>query len=78
MCARVTKWCVQAETLVLKEFPQKIIVLDELLKTAQFNLKDLSEVHQALNVPVPEPVLINRLVLHFKPRDVTPANFLVE
>ncbi|KAF4520931.1 hypothetical protein B566_EDAN008906 [Ephemera danica] len=49
----------QAEELVLKQFPKKIIELDELLKTAQFNRKDLTEVHQSLNIPVPDPVILN-------------------
>ncbi|XP_059475522.1 proteasome activator complex subunit 3 isoform X2 [Neocloeon triangulifer] len=49
----------KAEELVLKEFPRKIVVLDELLKTSDFNRKNLEEVHESLNIPVPEPVQLN-------------------
>lgn len=50
----------QAEELVLKDVPRKIVVLDELLKTSQFNKKNLDEVHESLNIPVPEPIQLNK------------------
>ncbi|XP_018900120.2 proteasome activator complex subunit 3 isoform X1 [Bemisia tabaci] len=46
----------KAEHLILKEFPEKIVRLNELLETSQFKEKDSSKVHQELNIPVPEPV----------------------
>jgi proteasome activator subunit 3 (PA28 gamma) len=52
----------QAEDLILKGFPKKIVELNELLDTAQFGRRDLTEVRQPLNIPVPDPVIINRLV----------------
>lgn len=51
-----------AEDLVLKGFPQKIVELNELLETAPFSRTKLSDVHQALNIPVPEPILVNSTV----------------
>jgi Proteasome activator pa28 alpha subunit len=50
----------QAEELVLKDVPKKIVILDELLKTSQFNKKNLDEVHESLNIPVPEPIQLNK------------------
>ena len=55
----------QAEDLILKGFPKKIVELNELLETSQFGRQDLSEVHQPLNIPVPDPVLINRYALSY-------------
>lgn len=52
----------QAEDLILKGFPKKIVELNKLLDTAQFGRQDLTEVHQPLNIPVPDPVIVNRLV----------------
>ncbi|KAG8236760.1 hypothetical protein J437_LFUL015825 [Ladona fulva] len=49
----------KAEELVIQGFPQKIIELDALLKTSQFSRSDFSEVHSSLNIPIPEPVLLN-------------------
>ncbi|XP_071446119.1 proteasome activator complex subunit 3 [Hetaerina americana] len=49
----------RAEDLVINGFPQKIIELDALLKTSQFSRSDFSEVHHSLNIPIPEPVLLN-------------------
>lgn len=50
----------QAEDLILKGFPEKIIALNQLLETPQFNEKDLSKVHHDLNIPIPEPITFNR------------------
>uniref|UniRef100_A0A1B6LCJ4 Proteasome activator PA28 C-terminal domain-containing protein n=1 Tax=Graphocephala atropunctata TaxID=36148 RepID=A0A1B6LCJ4_9HEMI len=49
----------KAETLILKGFPAKIVELNQLLESAQFNLKDVSKIHQDLNIPVPEPITFN-------------------
>ncbi|GLG97061.1 hypothetical protein R5R35_009326 [Gryllus longicercus] len=49
----------KAEELILKGFPKKIVELNDLLETAQFGRTDLSEVHQQLNIPVPEPIAVN-------------------
>jgi proteasome activator subunit 3 (PA28 gamma) len=50
----------QAEDLILKGFPRKIVELNDLLDTAQLGRQDLTEVHQPLNIPVPDPVIVNR------------------
>ncbi|KAJ2952551.1 hypothetical protein O0L34_g6872 [Tuta absoluta] len=42
-----------AETLLVKEFPSKIVHLNELLEKSFKNLH-LSDVHQDLNIPMPE------------------------
>ncbi|GFW32188.1 proteasome activator complex subunit 3 [Trichonephila clavipes] len=49
----------QAENLVLNQFPQKILELEALLKTEKFTVSDLSAIHCELNIPVPEPPLHN-------------------
>jgi hypothetical protein len=49
----------QAEDLILQGFPKKIVELNELLETEQFGRRDLTEVHQPLNIPVPDPVVVN-------------------
>nr|XP_023026391.1 proteasome activator complex subunit 3 [Leptinotarsa decemlineata] len=49
----------QAEQLVLKGFPETIVSLNSILETAQFKNRQFSEVHQDLNIPVPEPIVLN-------------------
>lgn len=49
----------KAEKLILDGFPQKIIELNALLETPQFYERKFTEVHQELNVPVPDPVVLN-------------------
>ncbi|XP_065339587.1 proteasome activator complex subunit 3 isoform X2 [Cloeon dipterum] len=49
----------KAEELVLKDFPRKIVILDELLKTSDFNKPNLEDVHETLNIPVPDPIQLN-------------------
>jgi len=49
----------KAEDLILKGFPAKILQLNQLLETPQFNQKDMNKVHQDLNIPVPEPIVFN-------------------
>lgn len=53
----------KAEYLILQGFPKKIVELNELLDTEQFGRRDLTEVHQPLNIPVPDPVVVNCHVL---------------
>nr|CAD7260825.1 unnamed protein product [Timema shepardi] len=53
-----------AEDLILKGFPNKIVELNNILETAQFGRKNLSEVHQTLNIPVPDPILLTNSVDH--------------
>lgn len=49
----------KAENLIVKEFPQKIVKLNELLETSRFfKEKNLKEVYQDLNIPVPDPILL--------------------
>lgn len=43
---------------MIKGFPEKIVKLNELLETSGFNRK-LSDVHQDLNIPIPDPIILN-------------------
>ncbi|XP_021188191.1 proteasome activator complex subunit 3 isoform X1 [Helicoverpa armigera] len=45
----------KAEHLIIKGFPEKIVKLNELLETSNFQNRDLADVHQDLNIPVPPP-----------------------
>ncbi|XP_026327499.1 proteasome activator complex subunit 3 [Hyposmocoma kahamanoa] len=45
----------KAEHLIIKGFPEKIVKLNELLETSNFRDRDLADVHQDLNIPVPPP-----------------------
>lgn len=49
----------KAEQLLLKGFPEKIVKLNELLETRVFCNRKLSDVHQDLNVPIPDPIILN-------------------
>jgi len=49
----------KAEQLLLKGFPEKIVKLNEFLETPNFYNRDLTEVHQELNVPIPDPIVLN-------------------
>jgi len=49
----------QAEELVLKTFPQTIVNLNNILETPQFKNRAFTDVHQDLNVPIPDPILVN-------------------
>lgn len=40
-------------------FPEKIVELNELLSTSMFSERNFSDVHQDLNIPVPEPIVVN-------------------
>ncbi|XP_012282837.1 proteasome activator complex subunit 3 isoform X2 [Orussus abietinus] len=48
----------KAEQLIIKGFPEKIVKLNELLETPGFCNRQLSDVHQDLNVPIPQPILL--------------------
>ncbi|XP_030761710.1 proteasome activator complex subunit 3 isoform X2 [Sitophilus oryzae] len=50
---------VQAEELVIKGFPETIVKLNNILETPQFRNRAFTEVHQDLNIPVPDPILLN-------------------
>ncbi|KAI5644240.1 proteasome activator pa28 beta subunit domain-containing protein [Phthorimaea operculella] len=45
----------KAEHLIIKGFPEKIVKLNELLETSNFRDRNLADVHQDLNIPVPPP-----------------------
>jgi len=49
----------QAEKLVIKGFPETIVKLNNLLETPQFKDRQFIDVHQDLNIPVPDPILLN-------------------
>lgn len=49
----------QAEELVLKGFPETIVKLNNILETPQFKNRAFTDVHQDLNVPIPDPILVN-------------------
>ncbi|XP_022122139.1 proteasome activator complex subunit 3 isoform X1 [Pieris rapae] len=46
----------KAEHLIIKGFPEKIVKLNELLETPNFQNRELVDVHQDLNIPVPPPI----------------------
>lgn len=45
--------------MLVKGFPEKIVKLNELLETPGFCNRKLSDVHQELNVPIPDPIILN-------------------
>jgi proteasome activator subunit 3 (PA28 gamma) len=49
----------EAEALVLKTFPQKILELQALLIGNKFNRKNLSDICTDVNIPIPEPPFVN-------------------
>lgn len=49
----------KAEERVLKGFPETIVELNEILETAQFRNRDFIDVRQELNIPVPDPIVLN-------------------
>ncbi|XP_058063977.1 proteasome activator complex subunit 3 [Anopheles bellator] len=48
----------RAETLIVKEFPERIVRLNSLLETPQFSQRSFCDVYQELNIPVPEPIVV--------------------
>ncbi|XP_013186898.1 proteasome activator complex subunit 3 isoform X3 [Amyelois transitella] len=49
----------KAEHLIIKGFPEKIVKLNELLETPNFQNRILTDVHQDLNIPVPPPAVVS-------------------
>lgn len=49
----------KAEELILKGFPETIVKLNEILETAQFRNREFNDVHQDLNIPIPDPIVMN-------------------
>lgn len=47
----------KAEELIVHGFPKKIVDLNDLLATEQFAERNFTDVHQDLNINVPEPVV---------------------
>jgi proteasome activator subunit 3 (PA28 gamma) len=47
----------KAEELIVNGFPSKIVELNNLLATEQFAERSFTEVHQDLNINVPDPIL---------------------
>lgn len=47
----------KAEDLIVLGFPKKIVELNDLLETKNFAARNFADVHQDLNIMVPEPVL---------------------
>lgn len=48
----------KAEQLIIQGFPEKIVELNELLDTPMFSERNFNEVHQDLNIPVPDPIVV--------------------
>ncbi|XP_053659471.1 proteasome activator complex subunit 3 [Anopheles marshallii] len=49
----------RAEILIVKEFPERIVRLNALLETPQFSERCFTDVYQELNIPVPEPIVLD-------------------
>ncbi|KAK9692870.1 Proteasome activator pa28 alpha subunit [Popillia japonica] len=49
----------KAEELVFKGFPETIVQLNDILETPSFKNRAFVDVHQDLNIPVPDPILLN-------------------
>lgn len=49
----------KAEQLIIQGFPEKIVELNELLDTHMFSERNFTEVHQDLNIPIPDPVVVS-------------------
>ncbi|XKL65524.1 hypothetical protein PGB90_008944 [Kerria lacca] len=48
----------KGETLILSGFPKKIIQLNELIKLPEWNEGNLANLHEDINIPIPEPVIV--------------------
>ena len=46
----------KAEDLIVVGFPAKIVELNELLATKEFSERNFQDVHQALEINVPDPI----------------------
>jgi len=51
----------EAEDLVLKTFPRKILELQALLNSPNFTIKKLSDICTDINIPVPEQPFVNHV-----------------
>lgn len=49
----------KGETLILSGFPKKIVQLNELIKLPEWNEGNLVNLHEDINIAVPEPVILN-------------------
>ncbi|XP_073832464.1 proteasome regulator gamma isoform X2 [Musca autumnalis] len=49
----------KAEKLIIEGFPEKIVELNDLLSTPMFSERNFTEVHQDLNIPIPDPILVS-------------------
>ncbi|KAM7347593.1 proteasome regulator gamma isoform 1-T1 [Cochliomyia hominivorax] len=49
----------KAEQLIIQGFPEKIVELNELLDTPMFSERNFTEVHQDLNIPIPDPIVVS-------------------
>lgn len=49
----------KGETLILSEIPKKIVQLNELIKLPEWKEENLANFHQDINIPIPEPVIVN-------------------
>ncbi|KAL7977737.1 hypothetical protein Chor_009686 [Crotalus horridus] len=47
--------CVQAEELVARRFPEKVVELSNFLKAPELNVEDLISLRAELDIPVPDP-----------------------
>ncbi|XP_063157670.1 proteasome activator complex subunit 1 [Candoia aspera] len=47
--------CVQAEELVARKFPEKVVELSNFLKAPELNVADLTSLRSELDIPVPDP-----------------------
>lgn len=65
MCLQVKEYkdglIKKAENLITVGFPEKIVRLNELLETQMFADRNLDEVHQDLNIPVPDAITENHV-----------------
>lgn len=43
----------------MRGFPETIVELNEILETPLFKDRDFIDVHQELNIPVPDPIVLN-------------------
>uniref|UniRef100_UPI00359024FC proteasome activator complex subunit 3-like n=1 Tax=Myxine glutinosa TaxID=7769 RepID=UPI00359024FC len=49
----------EAEELVAKLFPKKLVDLDAFLQEDILNVTDLSTLHSELNIPIPDPIVLS-------------------
>ncbi|XP_055680826.1 proteasome activator complex subunit 3 isoform X1 [Lutzomyia longipalpis] len=49
----------EAEDLIIRGFPEKIVKLNEILATPEFANRNFADVYQELNIPVPDAIPVN-------------------